>query len=610
MYLTKYSKYKNKYLELKNNLEGGVSDYDKNKPLFIYLLGQKKLSNDRGHICTLLDHINNIIRYSNISKNRINLIYGDNKSIIHTCEINDKPLPYGIDVNYIDKYDNNDFTELINTILENKTNSQTPIIFIFDGNDVGKSGEMVMHDSLIIDKNLFPTIQNNQKLFMNLKSFLIYKKHNTFGEMLIKFSNGGDFFIEDESQFEDLYGGVSEDDKDKPLFIYLLGEEKRVDKRGYICTSLIQIDNIIQYSGISENRINIIYGNNETDEHTCNINREYARPYLNKPLPYGIDVNYINDYDEDDFKKLIKKILENKTNHQTPIIFMFDGHGSENTGAMGMNRSLTIDSETIKDLFSTKQNNKKLFIFNQCFSYNMYELLVNKLVNSIYICSKNCPNKTSVGTGLFRRLKEFLDSKKYNTFNDMEIDFKEGDNFFIKDKERIQIQDIFKLYPHNKPVINVGNKPVINVGNKPVINVGMFKQNDQVYLIAEDDNKNVFYLGYNLTLKTPIIQNQSKWIIDKIEIIDSDYYFSFATTIDKTFDKTYLNNYEFYQQELQLSFTDTNTEKVFFKINSDFSLQSLNDNYYLLYDSSNNTFIRGQKIQTGKLHLVKVALFA
>jgi hypothetical protein len=138
----------------------------------------------------------------------------------------------------------------------------------------------------------------------------------------------------------------------------------------------------------------------------------------------------------------------------------------------------------------------------------------------------------------------------------------------------------------------------------------MFKQNDQVYLIAEDDNKNVFYLGYNLTLKTPIIQNQSKWIIDKIEIIDSDYYFSFATTIDKTFDKTYLNNYEFYQQELQLSFTDTNTEKVFFKINSDFSLQSLNDNYYLLYDSSNNTFIRGQKIQTGKLHLVKVALFA
>jgi len=40
MYTNKYLKYKKKYLELKNNMHGGISDENKNKPLLIYLIGE------------------------------------------------------------------------------------------------------------------------------------------------------------------------------------------------------------------------------------------------------------------------------------------------------------------------------------------------------------------------------------------------------------------------------------------------------------------------------------------------------------------------------------------------------------------------------------------
>jgi hypothetical protein len=604
--------YLRKYLEFKNNLQGGVSDEDKNKPLFIYLLGQNKTSD----ICTLLDQINTIIRYSNISKNRINLIYGDNVTEKHICDRNHEkiPLPYGVDVNYIDKYDENDFTELIKTILENKTNNQTPIIFMFDGNYI--NGKMIMHDSLTINSKILEdsTNKNKKKLFMNLNDFSRIFKFITFNDIINKIKDKDNYDIQNINELypqQNLHGGVSDEDKNKPLFIYLLGQEKNIDMRGYICTSLIQIDNIIQYTGISKNRINVIYGDNETDEHTCYIDREYAVPYHNKPLPHGVDVNYLwkNNYDMYDFKKLITNILKNKTNDKTPIILMFDGHGCTNTGTMVMNDLIKIDYKTLIDLFSTKQDNKKLFIFNQCFSKNYHELLTsdkeNLLMNSIYICSKNCLNKTSVGTGLFRRLKQFLDTNEYETFNDMEEKFKMDQNYFIEDKQRIRIQDIFKSYRLNKPVISVDYKPIISVD--------MFKKDEQIYLIAEDDAKKEFYFGYEISINGGIKEAKSKWIINNISRTDSNYYFTFATVPDHSYsEKTYLDNNEFYQNKPVLSFTNTDSlvrhtlVRQYFKINSDFSLQSLNDNYYLLYDSSNKTFIRGQKIPTGKLHLVKL----
>jgi hypothetical protein len=395
-----------------------------------------------------------------------------------------------------------------------------------------------------------------------------------------------------------LHGGINEENKNKPLLIYLIGQEDKNIQRKYICTFLFQLELFTKYCGINNDRVNVIYGDNKSNEHTCyNTN---AGDKNNKPLPYGIDVNYTNNYDLNDFIKLIKTILINKANENTPIIFIYDGHGYKKTGIMVINTNISVTSETFIDLFSNNEINKKLFILTQCGSYSFYQsLILNPLVlpNSIYICSTNNPDMCGYGAQVLLKFTRLIENKIYNTFNNMKSDLEKLENddiFYLNDSNNIKIKDILLLYnPINR-----------------------LKIKNEIYLVT-DNNK---FIGYDINkVREPnsIIEKQSIWIIDNIINLQDNIYLSLTTKETYKYENNdlqgYLNNFDHYSNEIRLWNKTILTsplkliEKDFYKLNNDLSLQSLGDNWFLLYDIQKNIFISGET-PSENLHLVKIKL--
>ena len=348
----------------------------------------------------------------------------------------------------------------------------------------------------------------------------------------------------------------------------------------------------IKYGINSYNRVNLIYGENKSDDHTCTHSN--AEDKNNKPLPYGVDVNYIENYDTEDFKKLIKTILDNKANNNTPIIFIYDGHGEVSSGVMDINSSLNIDTNTFITLFSNNKNNKKLFIFSQCGSYGFYNSLnKSEMPNSVYICSTNRHGICGFGAGILRKFTELLKTEKYVRFNNMKSEIQNSTIFFLDDPDKIKIQDILKLYCPN-------------------ITLDMFKPNDEIFLIANDK----YNLGYDINKYrnlNSIIDDKTKlWFIkDKEFIKDKGLCFRFATaetySLNSNNFNAYIDSYEINSNNLLIwNLNIHDLKKQFFKINEDFSVQSILDNYYLLYDELRKKFIRGPSSSVN-LHLVKLS---
>lgn len=315
-------------------------------------------------------------------------------------------------------------------------------------------------------------------------------------------------------------------------------------------------------------------------------------------MPYSVNVNYIENYSEDDFKELIKTILKNKANNNTPIIFIYDGHGITETGVMVMDNFLNINNATFINLFSNNKINNKLFIFTQCGSYSFYNSLdKNELPNSVYICSTNKPSICGYGGGILVKYSELLKSKKYVRFNNMKSEIEKDTIFFLDDSNKIKIEDIFKSY-------------------KPTFCDNMFNKDDEIYFVAEEH-----YLGYNITQNrkiSGIIKDKKKWFIKDKEYIalepenedNKTLCYRFATQelyeYNNSYFNAYLDSYEKNGTNIALwNLNTTDIKKQFFKINSNLTVQSILDNYYLLYDIQQHKFCRGQNI-SNNLCFVKI----
>jgi len=223
---------------------------------------------------------------------------------------------------------------------------------------------------------------------------------------------------------------------DKPLVIYLVGKESGTGTRSYLCTFLRQIDVFKKTCGIDNDRINLIYGQNGSTtnnyEHTCYNSYEKdvttdPTTKKNKPIPFGIDVNYItSNYTLDNLFDTIRNILAFKANPNTPIIFLYDGHGPTNSGPRNGNiivrDRLYIDEMFLKGLFTGYENNAKLFLFSQCASFDFAERFYSALSSSdksVIFSTTNEPNVCAYGFKLIRSLTDMIESRRYNTFSDI-----------------------------------------------------------------------------------------------------------------------------------------------------------------------------------------------
>jgi len=278
---------------------------------------------------------------------------------------------------------------------------------------------------------------------------------------------------------------------------------------------------------------------------------------------------------------LIKTILNNKANNDTPIIFIYDGHGSTTTGYMSINSSLLISNLTFINLFLNNKINNKLFIFTQCGSYNFYTSLnLTELPNSVFICSTNKIDICGYSAQVLLQFSKLLNTEKYLTFNKMKSDFEKDTIFFLNDPNNIEIENILKLYIPNIPQTR-------------------FNVKDEIYFTAKVRGITI-YLGYDINKYRTLdsINNTKKlWLISNRQVNNNEYYFSFSTKETYTYNGSKYNAFlDWYSENSnELCIWSENTSentKQKFKINDDLSIQSP-DNYYLLYDVTNNKFIRG-----------------
>ena len=252
---------------------------------------------------------------------------------------------------------------------------------------------------------------------------------------------------------------TSTSSNDKPLVIYLVGKESGAGTRSYLCTFLRQIDVFKKTCGIDNDRINLIYGQNGSAannyEHTCY--NSYEKDAItdpttkrNKPIPFGIDVNYItSNYTPDNLFNTIRNILAFKANPNTPIIFLYDGHGPTNSGLRNGNiiirDNLHINEMFLKTLFSGYENNAKLFLFSQCGSFDFAERFYSALSTSdksVMFSTTNEPNVCAYGFKLIRSLTDMIETGRYSKFSD------------IYDSDRANMQNRLR---YKTPVIRVNS---------------------------------------------------------------------------------------------------------------------------------------------------------
>ena len=408
-------------------------------------------------------------------------------------------------------------------------------------------------------------------------------------------------------QLKNQLGGVN---KSSPFVLYVIGQDTLLGQRTYLCTLLFQIEFLKKYCGITNDRIVLIYGDNGNENiiHTCSNSK--AGKMLDKPIPYGINTYYIDDsYDQNKLSKLIKNILEDKVNTNTPIVYLYDGHGyttSHNEGEMLIRDNLDITTTLFLNIFKPYDVNKKLMLFTQCGSFGFYSSLnaksdAEKLKNVVYLCSTVSKGTCGFGAGILVKLSTLINDnpQKYLSFNDLKVDLS---GYFLEDKNSIKISDILLKYD---------GKPITLSVAAPVSTQSLqIKDGDRIKL-STDDGK---YIGYNVDstnnviTRTLIINNNiSIWIVeinkDKIKFKSENEYLNSFT---KLRERGYLDIYaKTINTELHIWNIPLEDSKQQFIINDDMTISpKYNPITYLIYDDINNTFTHNSS--GNKIKLIKI----
>jgi hypothetical protein len=188
-----------------------------------------------------------------------------------------------------------------------------------------------------------------------------------------------------------------------------------------------------------------------------------------------------------DFKSTIKYILDIKANKvNTPIIFLFDGHGSRDTGDMIVTTKIKINKEILYNIFNPYCANKKLLIFTQCYSYNIYKSITQDITlcpdpesaliscpdpksaqsghsdvnifcsNTVFMCSTCELDKKASGARMLKFSSEFfVRAQKIKKFSDIELKAAFNSNGFdiATNDKSILITDIFKKYVFQEQLV-------------------------------------------------------------------------------------------------------------------------------------------------------------
>jgi hypothetical protein len=274
----------------------------------------------------------------------------------------------------------------------------------------------------LLHKNTYEQIAIIRKIYYNsiTKKFESINKDINVGEnkhvISIEITDSYKSFLKPNTIIKE----IVKQQKDKPLLIYFMGHENSKNiARINICRILRQIDFFKKYCLIDNERINIIFGtvmNNDLFDNTCNKISENFKfnSKKNEPIPYNIDINYINNLELNEINATLINILELKANKNTPIIFFYDGHGiyddydNTNNGNLYIrgqinndkNNEIKFNPGNLYTIFEKHKDNPKLFIFSQCYSLNFADRLekimhvndksvIYSATNSIHECSQN-----------------------------------------------------------------------------------------------------------------------------------------------------------------------------------------------------------------------------
>lgn len=359
---------------------------------------------------------------------------------------------------YSDFYKQNRHGYLDIGALDTRSKNPQPLIWWDDAKDKNDMEKLHKQEFIITDKNIIKnTLNGIRKLYYEPLEQKFYNILN-YENSLLRY----ELFIEklsSSSASPKLKKTISFKEKNKPLLIYLIGQEHN-DTRTYLCTFLHQIDFYKKNCGINNDRINLIYGENGYEdpnyEHTCYNTHELAitdksKSKLNKSIPYGIDVNYLNkNINNQNLLNLLNYILSTKANSNTPIIFIYDGHGYTNSGNkngnMILRNGLEIDVNFLNNVFQNYKLNTKLFLFSQCGSYDFAQRLFNSLTidnKSIIFSAGAQENLCTYGFKVIRQFTDLIDKNSYNTFIDLYNDNRELQRNLNIKINSIQIDDIF-----------------------------------------------------------------------------------------------------------------------------------------------------------------------
>jgi len=396
-------------------------------------------------------------------------------------------------------------------------------------------------------------------------------------------------------ELKKMSGGVVE--MHTPFVLYIIGEETGViSQRSYLCTFLYQIEFIKKHTGITNDRIHLIYGKNGIDTVRNTCSNPKAGAMEDQPIPYGIDVTYIdNTFDSTLLQQTISQILQKKIIPSTPIIFLYDGHGYTDPpnieGEMVLYEALTITPSMMYSLFKPFDVNKKFLIFTQCGSFGFYSKIIglkDKLLNVVYLLSTNGLKQCGIGAHVLIKLSSLIDqNSNYKFFKDMGPDLI---NYKIEDITPIKISDIY---------VNYKSKSLQN--------------NDRVVL--KTDNGKYMSYTFPSTSREPIdVQDKQmtlNWIIeiigDKIKIKTENKY---KSTFTNTFVSDYIDIYgPVINTKVYLWNSLPSSSQQDFIVNNDNTISPQYDPESRLgYDPINNFFIHTKKTLIKPENLVRIVV--
>ena len=397
-------------------------------------------------------------------------------------------------------------------------------------------------------------------------------------------------------------GGVN---KQSPFLLYIIGEETgELSQRSYLCTFLHQIAFIKRYCNITNDRIHLIYGKNGREDILHKCEHPDASIMADKPIPYGIDVTYIDDtYDETYLQQTITGILRKKLEPNTPIIFIYDGHGytipvpGHLEGEMGLYNNLAITSKMLHSIFKPFDSNKKLIVFTQCGSFGFYRNLIalpNVLLNTVYICSTNGLGQCGIGARVLVRLSEFINNNpvKYLFFRDFGIDLMATNKYHTEDLTPIKISDILLTY-QGKSVLQNGDRVELKTSNNIFMGYSLpdtiRKELRSPKVGGPSTLWNVEFLPNNNNIRIRTTQKYENYHTGKNEHAYLDIYNLEINT------PVYLWNDRPGSDKQEFILNDDNTVSPVYNLNS-----------CLAYDEISKKFVHKKKVDILQVNLIKL----